>query len=82
MFCFAAIQLPEHTDYQGELHGIREIYLSIGKAAGVAFTMYFASLLSPAIAILILTLSQYLTIFLQKPIQKVLDSRAVETNEN
>ncbi|MBQ4050917.1 MAG: hypothetical protein IJD13_04750, partial [Oscillospiraceae bacterium] len=79
---FAAIQLPEHTDYQGELHGIRELYLSVGKAVGVAFTMYFSTLLSPAIAILILTLSQYLTIFLQKPIQRELDSRNAGSMEN
>ena len=71
-----AIQLPENTDYQGELHGIREIFLSLGKAVGVAFTMYFATLLSPAIAILILTLSQYLMILLQMPIQKVLEKRS------
>ena len=79
---FAAIQLPENNDYQGELHGIRELHLSLGKALGVAFTMYFSSLFNPAIAILILTLSQYLMILLQMPIQKVLDTRAAETVEN
>ncbi|MBR6791346.1 MAG: MFS transporter [Oscillospiraceae bacterium] len=72
---YAAIELPAHAPYQGELNGIREAILSIGMAAGIAFTMHFADLLSPAVAILILTVSQYLMILLHVPIQKVLDSR-------
>lgn len=72
---FAAVQLPEHTDYQGEIHGIREIVASVGKAVGIAFTMYCSSLLSPAVAILILTLLQYLMILLQIPVQRILDRR-------
>lgn len=75
---YAALELPEHADCQGEFNGIRETALSIGKAAGIAFTMYFADLLSPAIAILVLTLSQYLMIVLQIPIQRVLDKRQSE----
>ena len=53
----------------------KKVALSIGKALGIVFTMYFADLLSPAIAILILTLSQYLMIVLQIPIQRILDKR-------
>ena len=79
---YAAIELPAHADCQGEFNGIRETTLSIGKAAGIAFTMYFADLLSPAIAILILTLSQYLMIVLQIPIQRVLDRHAAEAGKN
>ena len=71
----AAIELPEYTEWQGEFNGIRETALSVGKALGIAFTMYFADLLSPAIAILILTLSQYPMIALLIPIQRVLDRR-------
>ena len=75
---YATIELPAHADYQGEFNGIREMTLSVGKALGIAFTMYFAGLLSPGIAILILTLSQYLMIVLQIPIQKVLDKHQSE----
>ncbi|MBR6791345.1 MAG: MFS transporter [Oscillospiraceae bacterium] len=71
----AAIELPEYTAWQGEFNGIRETALSVGKALGIAFTMYFSDLLSPAIAILILTLLQYPMIVLQIPIQRVLDKR-------
>lgn len=70
---YATVELPAHAGYKGEFNGIREMTLSTGKALGIAFTMYFADLLSPGIAILILTLSQYLMIVLQIPIQKVLD---------
>ncbi|MBQ4051654.1 MAG: hypothetical protein IJD13_08485, partial [Oscillospiraceae bacterium] len=59
--------------YQGEFNGIREAILSIGMAGGIAFTMYFSDLFSPAVAILLLTLSQYLMIVLHIPIQRVLD---------
>lgn len=70
---YAAIELPAHEAYQGEFNGIREAILSIGMAGGIAFTMYFSDLFSPAVAILLLTLSQYLMIVLHIPIQRVLD---------
>ncbi|MBQ4051652.1 MAG: hypothetical protein IJD13_08475 [Oscillospiraceae bacterium] len=75
---FAAIDLPEHADCRGEFNGIRETSLSIGRTMGVAFTMVFSDIISPAIAILLLTLSQYLMIVLQIPIQKVLDQHHSE----
>ena len=75
---FAAIDLPEHADCRGEFNGIRETSLSIGRTMGVAFTREFSDIISPAIAILLLTLSQYLMIVLQIPIQKVLDQHHSE----
>lgn len=72
---FAAIQLPQYTDLQGEFHGIRELFMTVGRAAGILFTMYCSGIISPVLVLLILTATQYPMIAMLLPLRRIMQKR-------
>lgn len=72
---FSAIQQPEYQEMQGEFHGIKEMFMTVGRVAGILFAMFGSSLLSPAVVVLLLTVTQYLMVAMQLPVKRALEQR-------
>ncbi|MCI8602120.1 MAG: MFS transporter [Oscillospiraceae bacterium] len=77
---YAVIQLPEYEALQGEFHGIKELFITVGRAAGILFAMTCGGIVSPVLMVVLLTLTQYPMIAMLLPVQKLLAARKAANN--
>ena len=64
---FAVDKMSEIADYRNEYMAVRELFLSVGRSIGaLVFILLPSDVISMAFGILIITLSQYLTVFFCK----------------